>query len=89
MNNPSSFGDFEMPTIKNTGKRDRMVADRILKPGDSKPITVKQAELFADDADFEIMDLTDPNPCPPPKSGRASRFGGGKNGSEKNRGRKK
>jgi len=89
MNNPSSFGDFEMPTIKNTGKRDRMVADRILKPGDSKPITVKQAELFADDADFEITDLTDPIPALPQKVEERPVLGEEKTVVKKNRGRKK
>lgn len=47
-----------MPIIKNIGKRDRMVADRILKPGDAKYITPKQAEQFEGIADFEIVDET-------------------------------
>lgn len=56
-----------MTIIKNIGKRDRMVADRILKPGDSKPITVKQAELFVGDVDFEITDLATPLPSASPQ----------------------
>lgn len=55
-----------MTIIKNIGKRDRMVADRILKPGDSKPITVKQAELFVGDVDFEITDMATPLPSASP-----------------------
>lgn len=52
-----------MPNIKNVGKKVRMVADRILQPGESKSITAKQAEAFASDADFEITELT-PTPDP-------------------------
>lgn len=47
-----------MPIIKNIGKRDRMVADRILRPGDAKYITPKQAEQFVGIPDFEIVDET-------------------------------
>lgn len=47
-----------MPIIKNIGKRDRMVADRILHPGDAKYISQKQAEQFDGIADFEIVDET-------------------------------
>lgn len=46
-----------MPNIKNVGKKVRMVADRILQPGESKPVTAKQAERFVGDADFEITGL--------------------------------
>lgn len=47
-----------MPIIKNIGKRDRMVADRILHPGDAKYISQKQAEQFDGIPDFEIVDET-------------------------------
>ena len=52
-----------MPTIKNVGKKVRMVADRILQPGESKSVTAKQAERFVGDADFEITGLA-PDPTP-------------------------
>lgn len=45
-----------MPIIKNIGKRDRLVADRIMRPSDSKLITAKQAQLLANDSDFKIED---------------------------------
>ena len=47
-----------MPNIKNVRKKVRLVADRILQPGESKSITAKQAERFVGDADFEITELT-------------------------------
>ena len=47
-----------MPIIKNIGKRDRMVADRILRPGEAKYISQKQAEQFDGIPDFEIVDET-------------------------------
>lgn len=47
-----------MPTIKNIGKRARMVADRILQPGEAKYITVRQAQQYDGIPDFEIVDET-------------------------------
>lgn len=47
-----------MPIIKNIGKRDRMVADRILRPGEAKYISQKQAKQFEGIPDFEIVDET-------------------------------
>jgi len=44
-----------MPIIKNIGKKVRMVADRILQPGEAKDITPSQAEQLKGDADFEIQ----------------------------------
>jgi hypothetical protein len=47
-----------MPIIKNIGKKVRMVADRILQPGEAKYISPKQALQFEGIADFEIVDET-------------------------------
>lgn len=78
-----------MPIIKNIGKRDRMVADRILKPGDSKSITAKQAELFAGDTDFEITDFPPSLPAFPKEEEERPVFEAKKTVVKKNRGRKK
>lgn len=43
-----------MVKITNVGKGDRMVADRILRPGASRQITDKQAEVLRKDKDFEF-----------------------------------
>ncbi len=59
-----------MPNIKNVGKKVRMVADRVLQPGESKSVTAKQAERFVGDADFEITGLASapvPHPALPQK----------------------
>ena len=53
-----------MTKITNIGKKDRMVADRILHPGESKEITPKQAELLAGDKDFEIKEDAPPQTKP-------------------------
>jgi hypothetical protein len=45
-----------MPTIKNIGTTPKMVADRYLKPGESRDVTPKQAQLYVGDADLQISD---------------------------------
>jgi hypothetical protein len=56
--------EIDMTKITNIGKKDRMVADRILRPGESKEITPKQAELLEGDQDFEIKEDAPPQAQP-------------------------
>ena len=54
-----------MPTVKNIGKRDRMVADYIMRPGEIKYVSPKKAMQYANDPDFEIVDETPVKPAMP------------------------